>query len=185
MKKNQKTALVGLGVLAILTLPNQSKANTNTPGPTAPGGGIVPNAPEGDINESFLGTNNPRGIRNNNPGNLKIGSSPWQGKIPISQNTDGTFEQFVSFPLGARAMIKLLSNYINQGRDTPKKIIQYWDLGAPHYTAFLVNETGYAENQVLQADKPTLKKLSQAIARFESGEYILTDSRFNTAYALL
>lgn len=183
--KNKKAALVGLGVLALLVIPNQSKANTNTPGPQPPTGGIVPGAPEGSINESFLGTNNPRGMRNNNPGNLKIGNSPWQGKIPVSQNTDGTFEQFTSFPLGARAMIKLLINYINQGRNTPKKIIQYWDVGAPHYTAFLVGETGYSENQVLQADKTTLKKLSQAIAKFENGRDILTDPRFETAYQLL
>jgi hypothetical protein len=189
--KKKQAAFIGLGVLALLILPNQSKAstntNTNTTGPTPPSGGVSPGAPAGDVNESFLGlgASTPRGIRNNNPGNLKIGNSPWQGKIPVSQNTDGTFEQFSTFPLGTRAMIKLLKNYILQGRDTPKKIIQFWDLGATHYTTFLVNETGYTENQLLQADKPTLKKLSQAIAKFENGQDILTDARFETAYTLL
>jgi len=37
-----------------------------------------------------------RGLRNNNPGNLEKRSTPWQGKVPHSQNTDGRFEQFES-----------------------------------------------------------------------------------------
>lgn len=182
---NKKTKLIGLSVLAIMIFGSKSEAKDSNPGPTAPGGGLVPGAAPGTINESFLGTNNPRGIRNNNPGNLKISNSPWNGKIPIAQNTDGTFEQFKSLAYGTRATIKLLKNYINQGRNTPKKIIQYWDLANPTYTAFLVNETGFGENQVLQADKATLKKLTQAIARFEIGSYFITDDRFEVAYSLL
>lgn len=150
-----------------------------------PSGGYQPGTAEGSLNESFLGTNNPRGIRNNNPGNIKKGNAAWQGKISLANNTDGTFEQFVSFPYGARATIKLLKNYIDQGRNTPKLIIQYWDVGSPTYTAYLVSQTGFGENQVLTADKPTLKKLSQAIAKFENGRDILTDVRFETAYSLL
>lgn len=57
----------------------------------------------------------PRGIRNNNPGNIKIGSSDWNGKIPVEENTDGTFEQFSEMRLGVRAMTKLIGNYIKRG----------------------------------------------------------------------
>lgn len=35
-----------------------------------------------------------RGVRNNNPGNLKITALAWRGKVPREQNSDGTFEQF-------------------------------------------------------------------------------------------
>lgn len=184
-------AAIVLGVLLLLA-PSTSTASSGGAGGGGsnnsggiPSGGNPPGGNPGSLNESFFGTNNPRGIRNNNPGNIKIGSSNWQGKIPIENNTDGVFEQFQSFPYGARATIKLLQNYIAQGRNTPKKIIQYWDLGSPTYTAFLVNQTGFSENQVLTADKPTLKKLSQAIAKFENGQDILTDARFETAYGLL
>lgn len=54
----------------------------------------------------------PRGIRNNNPGNIRIGSSNWQGKIPVSENTDGAFEQFYEMEYGVRAMVVLINNYI-------------------------------------------------------------------------
>ncbi|MEQ2017041.1 structural protein, partial [Photorhabdus bodei] len=36
-----------------------------------------------------------RGIRNNNPGNIRWGDD-WQGLIPASQRTDKSFCQFVS-----------------------------------------------------------------------------------------
>lgn len=193
MAKNDKIIKAGLVVGLIWLLMPKAAASTGgnnsggggTSNDGIPQGGTVPGAPMGDINESFLGTNNPRGVRNNNPGNIKIGNSAWQGKIPVANNTDGVFEQFVSFPYGTRAMIKLLQNYIAQGRDTPTKIIQFWDIGNPTYTAYLIAQTGFSANQVLTGDKPTLKKLSQAIARFENGVDILTDSRFETAYALL
>ena len=62
----------------------------------------------------------PRGIRNNNPGNIRIGSSSWQGKVPIAQNTDGSFEQFQDHPkgtamqMGVRALTKLGHTYLRQ-----------------------------------------------------------------------
>lgn len=58
--------------------------------------------------------NKPRGIRNNNPGNIKIGGSPWTGKIPVDENTDGTFEQFTEMKWGVRAMVKLIYNYVHK-----------------------------------------------------------------------
>lgn len=54
----------------------------------------------------------PRGIRNNNPGNLKISDNRWDGKVSVSQNTDGTFEQFDEMEFGVRAMAKLIKNYV-------------------------------------------------------------------------
>ncbi len=54
----------------------------------------------------------PRGIRNNNPGNIRISKSGWTGKIPVEQNTDGAFEQFIEMKYGVRAMVKLIHNYI-------------------------------------------------------------------------
>jgi len=194
-KKNTgvKTA-VALALLAIFIMPKATTAapsggnGSQSPG-SIPTGGVLPGAAEGSLNESFLGTNTARGIRNNNPGNIKWTSArlndPWQGSILWADNTDGTFEQFEAFPWGVRAMIKLLSNYIIvNNRDTIKKIIASWDLGNPAYTAFLVQRTGLNENQVLTADRPTLKALAQAIARYETGEEILTDPRFDAGYNL-
>lgn len=62
-----------------------------------------------------------RGVRNNNPFNIKISKSSWLGKKSV--NTDGTFEQFETMCYGLRAGVKLLANYICSGYDTPRAII--------------------------------------------------------------
>lgn len=165
--------LVGAGIAYLLFRPTTANA--------AASGSV--------LTESFLGypasTTN-RGIRNNNLGNLKMGSSAWQGMVPQNQNTDGTFEQFTTMAYGTRAMIKLLYNYITRkGNDTIHKIIADWDLGSTHYIQFLVNNTSFTEHQVLQPTKQTLKELAQAIARMEVGEWFLTDARFDAGYSLL
>lgn len=62
---------------------------------------------------SFLGRNDlPRGLRNNNPGNLQKTKIAWQGKIPHAQNTDSRFEQFADVVKGLRAMATDIANDI-------------------------------------------------------------------------
>lgn len=51
----------------------------------------------------------PRGIRNNNPLNIRKGNN-WKGEV--ANQTDGAFEQFVSMQLGVRAGFKILKNYM-------------------------------------------------------------------------
>ena len=66
----------------------------------------------------------PRGLRNNNPLNIKKGSS-WIGERPIQ--TDKTFEQFIDIIFGLRAGFYLLRKYINvYGDNTIEKIIRRW-----------------------------------------------------------
>lgn len=50
----------------------------------------------------------PRGLRLNNPGNLRISGDVWVGEVTT---TDKSFKQFRSIKYGYRAMIKLLQNY--------------------------------------------------------------------------
>ncbi|MCE1635766.1 structural protein, partial [Enterobacter hormaechei] len=67
-----------------------------------------------------------RGIRNNNPGNIRWGDD-WQGLMPASQRTDKSFCQFVGPEYGLRAMIKILHNYNRKyGLKTVKEIISRW-----------------------------------------------------------
>lgn len=62
-----------------------------------------------------------RGIRNNNPFNIKLNKdNNWLGKVVSS---DPVFEQFDLIEHGVRAGLKLLSNYLKQGYDTPRKIV--------------------------------------------------------------
>ena len=66
----------------------------------------------------------PRGIRNNNPLNIRIGST-WVGEV--EKNTDGVFEQYQSMEFGIRAAFKLIKTYIRKyRRNSIRLIIQSW-----------------------------------------------------------
>lgn len=66
----------------------------------------------------------PRGIRNNNPLNIRVGNN-WQGEV--SQPTDHTFEQFKEMKYGVRAAFIILRNYINRHKlNTIPKVITRW-----------------------------------------------------------
>lgn len=66
----------------------------------------------------------PRGIRNNNPLNIRVGNN-WQGEV--SQPTDHTFEQFKEMKYGVRAAFIILRNYINRHKlNTIPKVINRW-----------------------------------------------------------
>lgn len=51
----------------------------------------------------------PRGIRNNNPLNIRRGNSKWQGMKP--RQTDRDFCQFATIDYGYRAAFKLMQTY--------------------------------------------------------------------------
>lgn len=63
-----------------------------------------------------------RGLKNNNPGNVRHDGTKWQGEIIPSQ--DASFKQFSSMAYGYRCMIKLLQNYSKlHGCNTVHKMI--------------------------------------------------------------
>lgn len=69
----------------------------------------------------------PRGLRNNNPLNIRISGIAWRGKRPASQNTDGAFEQFDTLTNGIRAGLINIRTYLNKYHcDTPRTIIRRW-----------------------------------------------------------
>ena len=65
-----------------------------------------------------------RGIRNNNPGNIRHGD-PWQGLCPDQSDKD--FCTFLSPEYGVRAMARILLNYKKRhGLNTIHGIISRW-----------------------------------------------------------
>ena len=64
-----------------------------------------------------------RGIRNNNPFNIRYSNNNWLGKVEYYKNSDKAFEQFLDIDYGLRAGIQLLRGYISRGYDTPRLII--------------------------------------------------------------
>lgn len=75
----------------------------------------------------------PRGIRNNNPLNIRISNNAWLGKV--EHNTDGAFEQFITMQMGIRAAVKQIFTYIRRGDDTPTKVINRWAPPSENNTA--------------------------------------------------
>lgn len=71
----------------------------------------------------------PRGIRNNNPLNIRRSATRWQGAR--EKQTDGTFVQFESMAYGYRAAWKILQSYYERFRTegkhfTVRNIISRW-----------------------------------------------------------
>ena len=66
----------------------------------------------------------PRGIRNNNPGNIRLGD-PWQGLAKAQ--TDGAFCQFSAPTYGIRALCRVLITYQDKhGLRSIRGIISRW-----------------------------------------------------------
>lgn len=134
----------------------------------------------------------PRGMCNNNPGNIRFShANNWQGKVPFSQNTDPgkSFEQFIEYRYGIRALIKLLYAYRAQGLDTLRKIMFTYapptENNTSGYIKFITDRTGIDEWSPLNWDKDELRELVQAIARVENGREAISDAQFNSGWALV
>lgn len=115
-----------------------------------------------------------RGMRNNNPGNIRISNNAWKGKK--ANNTDGDFEQFDSMAYGYRAMFKLIKTYYNKyGLTTPRQILQKYapsaDNNDPEQYAQIVSEAlGITlDTQLNLNDENQMVGLAQAITMVENG----------------
>ena len=83
--------------------------------------------------------NEPRGIRNNNPGNIRWGDD-WRGLVPYAQRTDKSFCQFTAPEYGIRAMIIILRNYQRKrGLKTVADIINRWAPPVENNTLAYIN----------------------------------------------
>lgn len=114
----------------------------------------------------------PRGIRNNNPLNIRIGNT-WLGEVP--NPTDSEFEQFVSIRYGLRAAFVILRRYIRRyRRNTPTKIIRAWapavENNTQRYIEVVCKRSLIAPDEVIDyADKNTMVRLVKAMAFVECG----------------
>lgn len=188
-KKEKNWLIAGGALLGLLLLSTRAKGATTTT--TTSSGTDTGTA--GVANLSYLGrTGLPRGMRNNNPGNIRIGNTAWRGKIPISQNTDKAFEQFHTWAYGIRAMIKNLQYY--QRERNLNNLINIINTWAPpsdnndttSYVAAVSSETGLKPSENLNLSDPnTMRKLVKAMAKVENGRAAVTDPEFNYAWSIL
>lgn len=114
-----------------------------------------------------------RGIRNNNPFNIRKSHSRWQGLVPSS---DPEFCQFSTMKYGARAGLVLLRNYIKRGFDTPTKIINRFAPSTENDTDSYIRHVCYDGNYVYHLspvdrihDIYTLCLLASNMIKYETG----------------
>lgn len=125
----------------------------------------------------------PRGVRNNNPGNLEASSSnPWVGQT----GSDGRFAKFETPEHGIRALGRNLISYQRQGIDTVGEIINRWapptdnnDTAA--YIKSVCAQLGVKADQPLDASNPdTLQALCAAIIKHENGSQPYSNEQLST-----
>ncbi len=127
-----------------------------------------------------------RGIRNNNPGNIRHGTSRWQG-MSLAQ-PDPEYITFDSPLYGIRAMAKLLTNYQTRyGLDTIRKIITRWAPPIENVTAkYIENVSDWmnvgADQSIDVADY--MVPLVQSIIKQENGKQPYSDEQINQGIAL-
>jgi len=140
--------------------------------------------------DSYLGYHNlPRGIRNNNPGNLRMTSIPWKGKISVARNTDGAFEQFERYVYGIRAMMKDIINDMGEGKNTIRKIINEYAPASENATEAYIDQvsryTGFGPDQPLAPTYLTFVRLIPEMIKHENGIPAITQRQFDEAWAMI
>ncbi len=137
--------------------------------------------------------NAPRGIRNRNPGNVKRSGSAWLGKIPFSQSTDSTFEQFSEPLYGLRVIAYLLLKFQrDKGKKTIRQLIGEsggWaptesDKNPSSYATWVAAQLGVSETAAidLYAGR-NLERMVAAIVQFENGQQPYTSALIADAVA--
>lgn len=120
----------------------------------------------------------PRGIRNNNPLNIRVGNS-WKGEV--SHSTDKSFEQFQTMEYGIRAGFIILRKYIKKyGRNTIRKIISAWAPSNENNTeSYILMVTRLsripAEQTIRFEDKDKMVGIVSAMIRVECGRSVDKD----------
>lgn len=104
-----------------------------------------------------------RGIRNNNPGNIrKDGKTKWEGAVPdIDGAVDAAFVQFKSPEYGIRAIARVLASYQRAGLTTVAQIIGRWapptENNTAAYVAAVLKRNGWLPTRrITPADYPGL-----------------------------
>lgn len=117
----------------------------------------------------------PRGIRNNNPLNIRIGNV-WLGEVATP--TDPEFEQFVGMEYGLRAGFVLLRRYIRHyGKNTIRAIISTWAPSSENNTEAYIQRVASsmnldADTTIRYEDEKTMCQLVAAMCLVECGQKV-------------
>lgn len=125
----------------------------------------------------------PRGVRNNNPGNIDRSEVTWQGedRSTAARASEPRFAVFKSPEYGFRALARVLHTYRNRhGLKTVRGIVNRWappvenDTGA--YVAQVAKALGAHADAVVDVTKMRdAFPIAKAIARHENGADFWSD----------
>ncbi|MDR1370944.1 MAG: structural protein P5 [Dysgonamonadaceae bacterium] len=113
-----------------------------------------------------------RGLRNNNPLNIRNNPDKFQGEIKPS--TDKAFKQFSTPAYGYRAAFVTLGTYLSRGKNTIEKIIGSWAPPSENNTDGYIEKverwSGISRNKILTVDSgEDYVKIVIAMSRVENG----------------
>lgn len=124
-------------------------------------------------------TKQARGIRNNNPGNIRNSeSNDWKGEVTKADKQDTAFEEFETMAHGVRAMMKLLQKYQRSyNLHTVKELVERWaprnENNTSAYVRAVCREMQMPESCGLDlTDKGTMCALVEAMCYVECGTRI-------------
>ncbi|MDA0764149.1 MAG: structural protein [Proteobacteria bacterium] len=114
----------------------------------------------------------PRGIRNNNPGNIKLGTA-WDGLL--DEQNDDVFCQFKDPVWGIRALMRILLTYkFNHKIETIEKIINRWappsENDTNNYIKYVCASTSKKKDEKLANTIEDYLPLVKAIIRMENSD---------------
>lgn len=115
-----------------------------------------------------------RGLRNNNPGNIRQNSDNFLGEIKPS--ADPSFKQFESIEYGYRAIFVTLNTYQKRyGLSTIRAMISRWappkdNNDTEAYIRAVSSESGVPENShITSTNKDVMIPIVAAMSRVENG----------------
>jgi hypothetical protein len=114
-----------------------------------------------------------RGLRNNNPGNIRLGTFKYKGEK--SGSSDMSFRQFESMDWGYRAIFVLLHTYATKwGCHTLRQMINRYAPPIENHTENYIRRVAYAthlspDEEISTTDAATMVAVVAAMSEVENG----------------
>jgi hypothetical protein len=125
----------------------------------------------------------PRGIRNNNPANIRYDGTTWQGlDDPAS---DGAFCRFIDVRYGIRAIVKILNSYAARGLVSIRDIVSTWAPATENNVESYIYSVSVSMNYPEDEPIPEYKRadLIAAMIKHENGMQPYTVATINEGVA--
>ena len=114
-----------------------------------------------------------RGLRNNNPGNIRLGKVRYKGER--AKSSDKAFRQFESVEWGYRAMFVLLHTYaLKHGCNTLRTMINRYAPPSENHTENYIRRVAHTthlspDEKISTTDKGVMTAIVAAMAEVENG----------------